>query len=244
MGDARGVLRADRSVPVTGLPPNAIDGTVVLDDPSVLTAICRPGVVLAVWQRSEPGFRARLETFPFGQLPSARFEVDPRETGARLMGLFDGVPEDEACLAALAQDVEVLATRFAAALETRWVRVRLDPVDRDMCRYFHCDNVEARLITTYVGATTQFLAPADADPSGLGSGDNDRIVRSWDKVRSLPRNSVGLFKGSRYPQAGNGCVHRSPPATRMGGERLLLCIDPVRDLYGRGPPISPASAGR
>lgn len=231
MRDELGISPVDHlGEPPLRRPDEAV-GIVDADHPSVLGAIQSPEVVLAIWRRRlNPVLSEGFAAMSFGRLPTARLEGRPNRIGVRLRALLEAAAGPQGWLDILVGDIEMLVSRFAEVMAADRIRIRLEPVDRDMCRYFHRDNVEARLITTYSGATTQFLAPEDCDASALGKGDNDRIVRSWEKVRSMPEDGVGLFKGTLYPRGAAGCVHRSPPVPEKRGRRLLFCVDRVAEV--------------
>jgi hypothetical protein len=93
------------------------------------------------------------------------------------------------------------------------VRVRLDGVVHDSCRYFHMDAIGLRLLCTYRGAGTQWTM----------CGPECRAPHQ------APACSVALLKGSRYaPPPPSGCLHRSPPVSHLPEDkraRILLCID-------------------
>ncbi|MXO66207.1 DUF1826 domain-containing protein [Altericroceibacterium endophyticum] len=113
--------------------------------------------------------------------------------------------------AALADDIQMLATRLAALMQVDTVTIRLEVVSTNACRKIHADNTDLRLITTYAGPGTQVLPPhSEVDPNNL-----------W----TMPTGWVGLFKGRAFGEGHEACLHRSPPMGDMGGERLVLVID-------------------
>lgn len=128
---------------------------------------------------------------------------------------------------ALGVDIARLVTAFSRLSGASAVKLRLDRITDDACRLFHPDNVPVRLICTYHGPATQWLPEESCDRSGIGSGDNDAIVRDWSRVQSLRPFWVGVMKGERWPNySGGGLVHRSPPL-KPGEWRMFLALDPV-----------------
>jgi hypothetical protein len=126
----------------------------------------------------------------------------------------------------LYQDIMDMATTFFAQVKAKRYGVRLEKVSGDMCRLFHVDRVGVRLVHTYFGVATEWLANEDVIRSGLGQGDNSLAMRQGAIVRSLPDGAVGLMKGEIYPgNLGNGVVHRSPSQGESKSGRLLLRID-------------------
>ena len=96
------------------------------------------------------------------------------------------------------------------------IELRLEVVRTDSCRKFHADYVSARLITTYVGAGTDWLDDAEAAHLAA-SGEPRRINR-------MAAFDVGLFKGKLATE--RPAIHRSPPIAGTGAKRLLLVLNP------------------
>jgi hypothetical protein len=82
----------------------------------------------------------------------------------------------------------------------------------------HRDCVEPRLLTTYRGPGTEWVQPCHAD----------RAVRAQKRyagpIERLQRHDVAIFKGCCVGE-GRGIVHRSPPISKTGLTRLLLCLN-------------------
>ena len=62
----------------------------------------------------------------------------------------------------LIADVADLVKHFAYLSGCDTVRVRLDVIDHNSCSKWHRDSVALRLITTYRGPGTQWVAAADS----------------------------------------------------------------------------------
>lgn len=128
---------------------------------------------------------------------------------------------------ALMADIKRLASAYFAISQADGVTVQLSHVDSDMCRLFHADHVNLRLLCTYWGKGTEWLSEADADRAGLGKGCNRKICKNPQNVRHLSIFDVAVLKGSRFP--GNqayGAIHRSPPI--VGSDqpwRVMVKID-------------------
>jgi len=129
------------------------------------------------------------------------------------------------------EDVRVLIDGFAELFGLEQVGVRLVTLSGPMCPRFHVDRIPARLLSTYAGSGTEWLADADVDRSRLGPAaggvpdESSGLIRSGASIRQMTPGAVGIFKGSAW--AGShlaGAVHRSPHAA---GGRLLLSLDMV-----------------
>jgi len=172
---------------------------------AVLRAIRKPGVDLAVWQRSLfPCLARYLRGVRLDERFNRRFVVAPadlrKDTDAGLRGL--GVP--------LIADVCDLVGKFAQFHASTRISVRLECVTDNACCKFHADFVGLRLITTYVGPGTEWIY----GPHGA------------DRLRQLGGGDVGLFKGRNWQEGYTpNILHRSPPIARKRTARLLLVVD-------------------
>lgn len=191
----------------------------------VLTRVRRPEVGLAVWHRdAAASCAAWLDRLAPDRLPSGRLLLRPRQVPEALAELFAACRTPAAPARAwLAEDIAGLAALYAGLRGLERVDLRLQAVDHDACWKFHRDAVALRLLTTYRGPGTEWVAAADAARAL-------RLQRRYaGALRSLPRFAVALFKGLTADAAGGGegagVVHRSPPVAGSGTTRLLLCID-------------------
>jgi hypothetical protein len=189
----------------------------------VLGDIARPGVELAAWQRSpDPAWAAWLAAMPAPDWPVCRLEATPDDAARALNAHFDacGTPSGKARNAFVA-DIARLVARFAALAATRSVRVRLDAVSGDACRRWHRDCVPLRLVCTYRGPGTQWIAPA-LGAAVLAEPDDDA-----PQALAFEAGDVALFKGCGWPGQAHdgGIVHRSPRIAGTGLTRLVLVLD-------------------
>lgn len=194
-------------------------------DPAVLGEIGDPDCNLAVWQR--PAF-ADFAPLVVGAPRDLRFVSNVHSlaaTLARALGESD-FGGGSALHGLLVKDAERLAGLFCDALGLAAFEVRLEVVRTDSCRKFHADYVTARLITTYVGAGTDWLDEADA--ARVAAGETPQ------RINRLAPFDVGLFKGRLGTES--PAIHRSPPiAETADGARLLLVLNPVSRSFVEAP---------
>ncbi|NJM90868.1 MAG: DUF1826 domain-containing protein [Myxococcales bacterium] len=132
----------------------------------------------------------------------------------------------------LTADVAVLVARLAHLSDARRLRVSLGVVRNDQCRKFHVDYVRYRLVTTYVGPGTEWVADeavrrGELDHPLRGSYDANReIVRDASAIRHAVPGEVILMKGALHPSR-RGAVHRSPPIEGTGQVRVVLTVSTV-----------------
>jgi hypothetical protein len=128
-------------------------------------------------------------------------------------------------------DVERLAALYEALCEGTRPRMGVFVVDSDACAKFHTDHVGLRLIVTYCGPGSEWVAEEGVDRRYLGcelplAEANARIAFDPGAVRRAGPGDILLLKGDAWPgNAGRGAVHRSPPIQGTGIRRLVLKLD-------------------
>ncbi len=192
--------------------PCAVNGA----SPEALLEILRPEVNLAIWARETPPFLrrplARLVAMPFQVTVESVPDALPDVLAARLPR---HVPPE------LLLDIRGLAIAFATIARHALLRARLEVVTGHACPRFHADAVGLRLLCTYRGAGTQWLALPGGAAAARGLGEE-----TIPQPENLPAGAAAILKGEGYPgNAGRGCIHRSPPMPPGAPARLLLCLD-------------------
>ncbi|MCR0984667.1 DUF1826 domain-containing protein [Roseomonas populi] len=185
---------------------------VAAGEPTVLFRALSPGMRLAIWQRRP----SRRFSGPLVRLAAAGpfravAEDDPEAAVDRVLAALPvAVPE------VMERDLRMLAGLFAVITARPRVRVRLDAVEGVPCPRWHADAVPLRLLCTYCGAGTEWLA-----------GDGRGAVPN-----GISAPCVAVLKGRGFPgEPDGGCLHRSPA---RAGRRLVLCIDVPGHFPGEG----------
>lgn len=189
----------------------------LVEEADGLAAIHWPGTALVIWRRPirEP-VAALVDRLAFAELPHLRLEaVAADRVGEALAAEFGARAP---ALGPLFADAADLARLYARVTGTATVRVRLEAIRDDACRRFHADRVRARLLCTYRGPATEWI------PRAAVRRAEDGFVADPDPtaIRRLERFEVGLLAGALAPVP---CVHRSPPLSATGRDRLLLAVD-------------------
>lgn len=201
-----------RAKQVAGAPE-----ALLVDEAEGLGCIGWPGVALVIWRRPVPrALVRRVDAAAFEELPRARLEaVAAAEVGAALAHELGAGAEAWTPLLA---DIAGLARLYGRLARVPTVRLRLEAIRDDACRRFHADQVRLRLLCTYRGPASEWI------PRSAVRTAEDGFVAEPDPaaIRRLERFEVGLFAGALAPLA---CVHRSPPLSGTGRDRLLLVID-------------------
>jgi hypothetical protein len=192
----------------------------IATDIAVLDAVRSDDCNLAIWERADiADFTPLLADMP----EHLRFTAPRAKISSQLAAELGTHRFAAGHLSyALAADVAMLAERFCDVLALTHIELRLELVTTDSCRKFHADYVRARLITTYVGPGTDWLDSKDAQAAARGDEPS--------RINRMKAGDVGLFKGklaSLHP-----AIHRSPPISATGEQRLLLVLNPVEAERG------------
>ncbi len=207
-------------------------------DPVILADIYKEEINIAIWQRSlsaalkrsvhdfilsNPRFQTAMTVNPQNALLNIRESLGSGISSSELSGL-SGLSE-------LSENIAELVDMFAYLFELSRVGLRLSVLESAMCPKFHVDRVPGRLVTTYQGIATEWLAHQDVDRSKLGLGSNglpdsqSGLYKRDSNIQQLTVGDVALLKGELWK--GNehaGLVHRSP-ALLANESRLLLTLD-------------------
>lgn len=130
----------------------------------------------------------------------------------------------------LVEDIVNVVSMFSCLFELESIGFRLSALNKAMCPKFHVDRIPARLVTTFGGIGTEWLAHECVNRNMLGLGskgleDNESGIYLHDTdIQHLDTGDVAILKGELWE--GNeqaGLVHRSP-AVKEGETRLLLTL--------------------
>lgn len=123
------------------------------------------------------------------------------------------------------EDVSELVKLFERATQASSFRLLLTTVSTNMCRKFHTDVNDLRLLCTYIGPGTLWLPDEAIDYKALQTGrNNQEIVVDERRIQQVRTGDVVILKGALYPEA-NPVLHCSPAIEGKGEKRLLLRID-------------------
>eukprot|EP00241_Pyramimonas_parkeae_P012644 CAMPEP_0114240872 /NCGR_PEP_ID=MMETSP0058-20121206/9335_1 /TAXON_ID=36894 /ORGANISM="Pyramimonas parkeae, CCMP726" /LENGTH=274 /DNA_ID=CAMNT_0001353369 /DNA_START=109 /DNA_END=933 /DNA_ORIENTATION=+ len=159
-------------------------------------------------------------------------DLDMNKLQLREYGVPDG-PQ----LVAFEKDVAMLVKDFAVLTGLEKVAVQVTLTRGTMCSKLHVDNVGLRLLRTYFGPGTEWVAsPALSRvlSESLRFGGNSitdalkALVSTISPIERAEQGEVVLLKGQAFPGAmGRAIVHRSPllSSSEQGQLRLLVKID-------------------
>jgi hypothetical protein len=192
----------------------------------VFGEVLRDHINLALWQRQLP---AQISDFAHALLAQGEslaesmvLELASAESEPNLSGLVDAY-SDLPGQAAFLQDVSWLVSAFACLFDAKRIGLRLRSLDKAMCPRFHVDHVPVRLITSYAGVGSEWLAEGVMARRRLG----DPAAEPSDPtlIQRAEAGHVLLAKGEKWiGNEGGGLIHRSPQPP-AGERRLLLTLD-------------------
>ena len=163
--------------------------SVVGTESASLTSIYDDDVNIAIWQRKFSSDFEQLIEVCVARRPTISIAAAPRDIGQLVQNELGGQSSE-----ALAADIAELSEMFACLFDLETVGLRLTVLRGSMCPRFHVDFVPCRMITTYCGVGTEWLAHSDVDRSKLGRGNNgkpDHESGVYTDVSSINRLNCG-----------------------------------------------------
>lgn len=123
------------------------------------------------------------------------------------------------------QDMSRLLGTFREITGVNTFRVLLTTVHNNMCKQFHTDINDLRLLCTYWGKGTMWAAEAKGDRDAFLIQEKGGHVNPHpDSIRQADAGDILILKGALYPN-GQPVIHKSPAIESAGGVRLLFRID-------------------
>ncbi len=127
----------------------------------------------------------------------------------------------------LKEDIKRLLSQFSKICNNPNMKIFFGIVDTDMCRRFHVDMYELRMLCTYLGRGTHWLSNDNINYNSLNNYEsNEGIVLREKDVNQLKATDVAIIKGALYPNSKvGGLVHRSPTIEHLNQKRIVLRVD-------------------
>ncbi len=197
--------------------PNAA----ISEDESILADISEPSKNIAIYQRNIDQLGRELH-----QLTEQKIEFRASGSVADILSqLRDYSQEYLPPSPSLIEDVTHLLGLFQQTTQASSFRVFLATVSTNMCRKFHTDVNELRMLCTYLGPGTLWAPDEAVEPvDSLARGKSREITVDLSRAQQASTGDVVILKGALYPES-NPILHRSPTIEENGDKRLLLRID-------------------
>lgn len=203
-------------------------------DSECLSEINHENINIAIWQRKLDAALEQAAEEILSENPDLNISMVPQPHDVRDLLLSDlGSAPTTLCLI---EDISFIVGMFCELFDLKRAWVRLDAINKPMCPRFHADKLKCRLVTTYIGPSTQWLPHLLVDRSKLGPGNNGQtdeksglFVDKTD-IKQLDTGDIALLKGESWDgNDGAGLVHRSPHS-KSDYRRLYMTID-FEELY-------------
>jgi hypothetical protein len=177
-------------------------------------------ILIAPWTPSEE-LRTAISAAKYDDLPELDAVIESERIPLLLPELVH-TPIGKALL----QELLPAISAFRDLLPCKRIRVMLMRTLGRTCPLFHVDRVTLRMLCTFRGPGTEWVANADVARKGLGRGDNDKVIVPGTVIYSIPAFHLCVLKGDAYKgNAGRGIVHRSPSVPGNAGGRWYLRVD-------------------
>lgn len=189
--------------------------------PSALDQIHDRDISIAIYQRSIAHLEAEL-------LPFRSQQVEFRSSGEpdALVDALGAYLESQSleCLHLLA-DIRTQARYFSTLSGALDLKLFFSTIQSSMCRRFHTDINDLRLLCTYIGQGTLWLPEEAVNRHAYhNKGKNQDIVQDHALIQQAQTGEVLIMKGALYPE-GEALLHRSPTLNAADEQRLMLRID-------------------
>lgn len=208
----------------TGSTNELTDHVVFAKNLQELNAIHLPNINLAIYAREvDQGLKDFIKGLELDKLPPIHGSFNCHEIPGLLQNSLKRMTKDKRGLSLFIEDIKIITEQFSTIARKEFIRFNLYTVENDMCKYFHSDYNNLRLLCTYSGEGTQWLANKAWETS---MGRNHERVDAKNEVNQMAPFWVGVLKGEAYPDnAERGIIHRSPPMTVGSKIRILMKLD-------------------
>ncbi len=127
----------------------------------------------------------------------------------------------------LINDINMLHIAFSKICENPVSNIHFRIVTTNACSRFHTDRYHLRLITTYFGPGTVWVANDQVNRKLLGKAvPNHEIIKDSATLNETAPFEVAILKGeAKKAMQGKGIVHKSSPAGNLQSARVVLRID-------------------
>ena len=189
--------------------------------PSALESIHQQDVNIAIYERDTSKLKAEIDSLLEQNIERrAKGDIDT------ILGeITQAIKPEKHSL--IIEDIKALLHLFQEVSQAKSIRLLLATVNVNMCRKFHTDVNDMRMLCTYSGPGTLWLKEDNINRDAMNAaGLNEAIVLDQDKIQQVETGAAILLKGALYPKEGTrAVVHRSPTIEESGQKRLLLRID-------------------
>jgi hypothetical protein len=129
-------------------------------------------------------------------------------------------------------DIKLLIDTFLEINQSKQVKLMLSVVNTNMCRLFHTDMNDLRLLCTYNGKGTLWIKNNNVKNLNELSKTNESIFKNQDEIQEALPFEVLILKGALNTSNDTHAIyHRSPTIEETGSSRILLRLDTNCTLF-------------
>jgi len=195
--------------------------------PEVLRDIAWQDINVVIYERDIDNLKEEIELM----LPMS---IEIRCTGTihEIMTEFRSAISELNCVH-ISDDIEHLLEQFQKASGADSFRLLFETVTSNMCRRFHSDMNDLRMLCTYAGPGTLWLKDDNINRDALNQrGEDVQIAINENEIQQVKTGAAVILKGAMYSKEGTkAAVHKSPPVEETGEKRLMLRIDVNENLF-------------
>lgn len=208
-----------QTIPVT--PTQSVTNWSIDTTPTVLKNIHHQEINIAIFEREINALASEISDL---LAQDVAFSIDGT-IGDILKGLSSTLPPEKYGL--IFEDIEALLHAFKEVTNSNEIRLRLETVATNMCRKFHTDINDLRLLCTYSGPETLWLTDDNINPKAVDARScEESVFLEEGRIQQAQTGAVVLLKGALYvDDNAKAVVHRSPSIEGDGQKRLLLRFD-------------------
>lgn len=200
----------------------AVQNWVIGNEPHVLENIIQKDISISVYNREIDAMHSEIQDL-------LNTNIDFRSSGTTEEIITELVQLENFSNSngQLIEDIKSQLSQFEQISGSSSFRLFLGTVNTNMCRKFHTDINDLRMLCTYSGPGTLWLTEDNINRNALNNkGDENDMVIDESKVRQAEEGTILILKGAIFPQENTkAAVHRSPTIEETGERRLLLRID-------------------
>ena len=206
--------------------PIAVSNAYIGNTLAELSEIHDPAINITICQRSVGYMEKELSSLLEAKV-KIRASGTPAEIQQTLLTELQGL---NLSAGNVLNDIDHLLGTFQQITQAKEFRVLISTVDSNMCRRFHTDINDLRMLCTYLGKGTLWISEENLDYKELAMQSKEKEFNPDPQhIRYAQAGEVLILKGALYPN-GNAVMHRSPAIEDEGGTRLMLRIDTNRSI--------------
>jgi len=195
--------------------PNAVFGS----QPKVLESINQEENSIAIYQRDILSLKNELSIAMQNEI-AFKISGTVNEITLKLDDYFiEQLPQCQG----LNQDIKSILNRFNVVTKAVSYHLLLSTVSTNMCKKFHTDINDLRLLCTYAGPGTLWVSEDNSNIEKQKRRRQEPSIQEED-IHQVNTGDVVILKGALHPE-GNPILHRSPTVEETGEKRLLLRLD-------------------